>query len=81
MDRMPAMQTGFLKAGHSLTLFAAFLYFDLRFMARLPSLTVYSHDQHGLSPVVAGCFFAAAAFVGSLVRPLGGTVADRIGGE
>jgi nitrate/nitrite transporter NarK len=78
---MPAMQTGFLKQGRAFPHPARRL--PLRrsqFMGRVPSLTVHSKDQHGLSPVAAGYFTAAAVFVGSFVSPLNGAVADRIGG-
>ncbi|PVE21555.1 MFS transporter [Microvirga sp. KLBC 81] len=44
------------------------------------SLTIYFNSEYGLSPVTAGYFTAAAVFAGSLVRPVGGAVADRIGG-
>ncbi len=44
------------------------------------SLTIYFNTQYGLSPVTAGYFTAACVFAGSLVRPVGGTLADRIGG-
>lgn len=44
------------------------------------SLTIYFNSQYGLSPVTAGYFTAACVFAGSLVRPVGGIVADRIGG-
>jgi NNP family nitrate/nitrite transporter-like MFS transporter len=44
------------------------------------SLPIYFHDQYGLDPKVAGYFAAACVFAGSLVRPVGGTLADRIGG-
>lgn len=44
------------------------------------SLTIYFNTQYGLNPVTAGYFTAACVFAGSLVRPLGGRVADRIGG-
>jgi NNP family nitrate/nitrite transporter-like MFS transporter len=44
------------------------------------SLTIYFNAEYGLSPVVAGYFTAAAVFAGSLVRPVGGALADRIGG-
>jgi NNP family nitrate/nitrite transporter-like MFS transporter len=44
------------------------------------SLTIYFNGQYGLSPVTAGYFTAACVFAGSLVRPLGGRIADRIGG-
>ncbi|MGE5649148.1 NarK/NasA family nitrate transporter [Noviherbaspirillum sp. UKPF54] len=44
------------------------------------SLTIYFNSQYGLSPVTAGYFTAACVFAGSMVRPLGGIIADRIGG-
>ena len=44
------------------------------------SLTIYFNTQYGLSPVTAGYFTAACVFAGSLVRPMGGRIADRIGG-
>ncbi|MEQ1881490.1 MAG: nitrate/nitrite transporter [Burkholderiales bacterium] len=50
------------------------------FVGLASSLTIYFHDQYGLAPVVAGYFTAACVFAGSLVRPIGGFVADRIGG-
>jgi len=50
------------------------------FVGLASSLTIYFNDQYGLSPVIAGYFTAACVFAGSLVRPIGGRVADRIGG-
>lgn len=50
------------------------------FVGMASSLTIYFHDQYGLSAVVAGYFTAACVFAGSMVRPVGGNVADRIGG-
>ncbi len=44
------------------------------------SLSIYFNADYGLSPVAAGYFTAAAVFAGSLVRPLGGALADRLGG-
>ncbi|NJR80508.1 nitrate/nitrite transporter [Sphingomonas corticis] len=44
------------------------------------SLTIYFTDRFGLTTVVAGYCTAACVFAGSLVRPLGGALADRIGG-
>jgi NNP family nitrate/nitrite transporter-like MFS transporter len=44
------------------------------------SLTIYFNTEYGLSAVTAGYFTAACVFAGSLVRPLGGRIADRIGG-
>jgi NNP family nitrate/nitrite transporter-like MFS transporter len=43
-------------------------------------LPIYFHDQYQLPPVMAGYFTAACVFAGSFARPLGGYVADRIGG-
>ena len=50
------------------------------FVGLASSLTIYFNDQYGLAPVVAGYFTAACVFAGSLVRPVGGVVADRVGG-
>ena len=50
------------------------------FVGLASSLTIYFNDQYGLSPVVAGYCTAAVVFAGSMVRPVGGAVADRIGG-
>lgn len=50
------------------------------FVGMASSLTLYFHDQYGLSAVMAGYFTAACVFAGSMVRPIGGNVADRIGG-
>ena len=50
------------------------------FVGMASSLTLYFNDQFALPPVTAGYFTAACVFAGSLVRPYGGFVADRIGG-
>jgi NNP family nitrate/nitrite transporter-like MFS transporter len=50
------------------------------FVGLASSLTIYFSDEYALSPVTAGYFTAACVFAGSLVRPVGGIVADRIGG-
>ena len=50
------------------------------FVGLASSLTIYFNDQYGLSPIVAGYLTAACVFAGSLVRPIGGMVADRVGG-
>ncbi len=44
------------------------------------SLTIYFNDAFGVSPVLAGYLTAACVFAGSLVRPFGGALADRVGG-
>lgn len=50
------------------------------FVGLASSLTIYFNDEYGLPAVTAGLFTAAAVFAGSFVRPLGGVIADRIGG-
>jgi NNP family nitrate/nitrite transporter-like MFS transporter len=43
-------------------------------------LPLFFRDQYLLSPITAGQLTACVAVVGSVARPLGGLVADRIGG-
>jgi len=50
------------------------------FVGLAASLPVYFTDRFALTPVMAGYCTAACVFTGSLVRPIGGAVADRIGG-
>jgi MFS transporter, NNP family, nitrate/nitrite transporter len=50
------------------------------FVGLASSLTIYFNVEYGLSAVAAGYFTAACVFAGSLVRPIGGALADRIGG-
>ncbi|UVE19456.1 NarK/NasA family nitrate transporter [Pseudomonas sp. LS44] len=50
------------------------------FLGLASTLPGYFHDQYGLAPVTAGYYTAACVFAGSLMRPLGGAFADRIGG-
>ena len=50
------------------------------FVGLASSLTIYFNDLYHLGPVVAGYCTAACVFAGSLVRPIGGVIADRIGG-
>ncbi|MCJ8156322.1 nitrate/nitrite transporter [Sphingomonas sp. LaA6.9] len=50
------------------------------FVGLAASLSIYFTDQFGLTPVVAGYCTAACVFAGSMVRPMGGALADRIGG-
>ncbi|MFD1106297.1 nitrate/nitrite transporter [Sphingobium olei] len=51
------------------------------FVGLAASLPIYFTDQFGLTPVIAGYCTAACVFAGSLVRPMGGALADRIGGS
>lgn len=50
------------------------------FVGLASSLTIYFNDLYNLGPVVAGYCTAAAVFSGSFARPIGGMIADRIGG-
>jgi NNP family nitrate/nitrite transporter-like MFS transporter len=50
------------------------------FVGLSSSLTIFFNAEYGLSPVTAGLFTAVCVFAGSFVRPIGGAVADRIGG-
>lgn len=47
------------------------------FASALPG---YFHDQFGFDPKIAGWATAACVFAGSVMRPIGGLMADRIGG-
>ncbi len=50
------------------------------FVGLASSLAIYFNTDYGLDAVTAGYFTAACVFVGSLVRPIGGALADRVGG-
>ena len=50
------------------------------FVGLAASLTIYFNTQYGIPPVTAGYMTAGCVFAGSLMRPLGGVLADRIGG-
>ncbi|MDP2261502.1 MAG: nitrate/nitrite transporter [Caulobacter sp.] len=50
------------------------------FVGLSSSLTIYFNAEYGLDPVIAGFFTAACVFAGSFIRPVGGALADRIGG-
>jgi NNP family nitrate/nitrite transporter-like MFS transporter len=43
-------------------------------------LTIFFHDQYGLSPVSAGYFTTLCVIAGSFLRPVGGYLSDRFGG-
>ena len=47
------------------------------FASALPG---YFHDEFGFTPKIAGWATAACVLAGSAMRPLGGVIADRIGG-
>ncbi len=50
------------------------------FVGLAASLPIYFTDRFGLTTITAGYCTAACVFAGSLVRPFGGALADRIGG-
>jgi NNP family nitrate/nitrite transporter-like MFS transporter len=50
------------------------------FVGLASSLAIYFNAEYGLNAVQAGYFTAGCVFVGSLVRPIGGALADRVGG-
>ena len=50
------------------------------FVGLAASLPIYFTDRFGLTSIQAGYATAACVFAGSLVRPLGGALADAIGG-
>jgi len=50
------------------------------FVGLSSSLPTYYADGFGVTPVIAGYCTAAAVFMGSLLRPMGGALADRMGG-
>lgn len=50
------------------------------FVGLAASLPIYFTDRFGLTPIQAGYATAACVFAGSLVRPIGGALADAIGG-
>jgi NNP family nitrate/nitrite transporter-like MFS transporter len=50
------------------------------FVGLAGTLPGYFHDQYGLDPKMAGYYTAACVFGGSMMRPLGGFIADRFGG-
>lgn len=43
-------------------------------------LSIFFKDQYGLSNVTAGDFTTTVVIFGSFLRPIGGTIADRLGG-
>jgi NNP family nitrate/nitrite transporter-like MFS transporter len=71
----------FLKAGHTPTLFAAFLYFDISFMVWVllgPLGVAIAKDFH-LDPAQKGLMVAIPVLAGALLRLVNGVLVDRIG--
>ena len=74
---------GFLKAGHTPTLVAALLYFDVSFMTwvLLGPLAPFLREELGLTATEQGLLTAIPLLGGSLFRPVMGALGDRIGGR
>jgi len=76
-------RSGFLEAGHTPTLIAALLYFDVSFMAwvLLGPIAPFLREGFHLSATQTGLITAIPLLGGSLFRPIMGLVGDRIGGR
>ncbi|WP_304186680.1 NarK/NasA family nitrate transporter [Phenylobacterium aquaticum] len=75
------LNRSFLKAGHTPTLFAAFLYFDVSFMVWVllgPLGVAIAKDFH-LNPAQKGFMVAVPVLAGALLRLVAGVMVDRIG--
>lgn len=73
--------SGFWRAGHRPTLFAAFLYFDVAFMVWVmlgPLAPIISMDL-GLDPAQKGLMVAVPTLAGAVLRLVNGLMVDRIG--
>ena len=74
------MKSSFWKAGHTPTLFSAFLYFDLSFMVwvLLGPLAVQIALDLQLSPSQKGLMVATPVLAGALLRIVMGVLVDQI---
>jgi len=74
---------GFLRAGHTPTLVAALLYFDVSFMVwvLLGPLAPFLRTDLGLTATEQGLVTAVPLLGGSLFRPVLGMLGERIGGK
>jgi MFS transporter, NNP family, nitrate/nitrite transporter len=75
------MKSSFLKAGHTPTLIAAFLYFDLAFMVWVilgPLAPLISKDL-GLNAAEKGLMVATPTLAGAVLRIVNGVLCDRVG--
>ncbi len=50
------------------------------FLAMVSYLAIYFNTAYGVDKVAVGVLVAISSFIGSMLRPVGGYVADRIGG-
>src|SRR5512139_3808796 len=72
---------GFWQSGHSPTLLAAFLYFDVSFMVwvMLGPLAPIISTELGLDPAEKGLMVAVPTLAGAILRLVNGLLGDRIG--
>ena len=77
----PAPKTSFWSSGHTPTLIAAFLYFDLAFMVwvLLGPLAPDIAKALALTPAQKGLMVAVPTLAGALLRVVNGLLVDRIG--
>ena len=77
----PAPKTSFWASGHTPTLIAAFLYFDLAFMVwvLLGPLAPDIAKALALTPAQKGLMVAVPTLAGALLRVVNGLLVDRIG--
>jgi len=69
-----------LKTGDAWWLMAFYSVTFGGFVGLAASLPIYFTVQFGLTTITAGYCTAACVFAGSLIRPLGGALADKVGG-
>ena len=76
-------RSGFLRVGHTPTLIAALLYFDVSFMAwvLLGPIAPFLREEFGLTATQTALITAIPLLGGSLFRPVMGLLGDRIGGR
>jgi len=75
------MTKSFWQSGHTPTLFAAFLYFDVSFMVwvMLGPLAPIIADELGLDPAQKGLMVAVPTLAGAVLRLVNGVLVDSIG--
>ena len=80
-EKRKADDGSFWSSGHTPTLIAAFLYFDLAFMVwvLLGPLAPQISASLGLTPAEKGVMVAVPTLAGAVLRVVNGLLVDRIG--